>query len=383
MKHFRRLLNKTSPFKLKEEKYMQRIGLASICVSLIVIFTIMSLFILYTKQNRGKELVMDGLTLSSMVANYSVDEMAKNDVNKLLAIVNYTGHESGLVYTIITDINQKTIAHTGLQYTDNTMVAQRATSSNNPLQQKYKDSMTNHTIYEFSRPIYKNGQKEGTVRLGFSEDVNPLLSDSDIRGLLLIATLIFALAPIFYYLALGSQRLHSLSVTDELTGLYNRRGFFLLAEECFKLAKKGKKRQMILYADLDNFKEVNDVLGHDVGDRVIKETATILKSTFRTSDIIARIGGDEFVVLEVASAEADLNIMADRLQEDIEYFNANNNNPYNLSLSIGITSHEPDSEQSLDELLVEADELMYQHKNSKKKTHERNSFALESNISSG
>jgi GGDEF domain-containing protein len=87
--------------------------------------------------------------------------------------------------------------------------------------------------------------------------------------------------------------------------------------------------------------------------------------------------------LEIASAEADLNIMADRLQEDIEYFNANNNNPYNLSLSIGITSHEPNSEQSLDELLVEADELMYQHKNSKKKPHERNSFALESNISSG
>jgi diguanylate cyclase (GGDEF)-like protein len=377
MTNFRKLINKTSPFKLKEEKYMQKIGLASIGVSLIVIFVIMSLFIIYTKQNRGKELVRDGLTLSRMVANYSVNELDKNAVNKLLEIVNYTGHESGLVYSIITDINQKTIAHTGIRYVDNTIIANRATSSNNPLQQKYKDSITNHTIYEFSRPIYKKGKKEGTVRLGFSEDINPLLSDSDIRGLLLIATLIFALAPIFYYLALGSQRLHSLSITDELTGLYNRRGFFLLAEDSLKLAKKGKKKQMMLYADLDNFKEINDVLSHDVGDQVIKETAAIFKSTFRTSDIIARIGGDEFVVFQAETAEANLDIMVNRLQEDIEIFNAQHNNQYNLSMSIGVTSHEPNSEQSIDELLTEADELMYKHKNSKK-NREINRFALES-----
>jgi len=272
---------------------------------------------------------------------------------------------------MIMDANQKIIAYTGRRYENNTLIEKQAAASNNPLNQIYKDSRTKDTIYEFSRPIYKNGKKEGAVRLGFSPDINPLFSDGEIRGILLVVTLFFSLVPIFYYLVRGSMRLQMLSITDELTGLYNRRGFFTIAEDCVMSAKRAEKKLMLLYADLDNMKEINDTLGHDEGDRMIKETAAILKSTYRTSDIIARIGGDEFVVFPVGTDEDHATNIADRLQENIEHFNAINNYRYKLRISIGIATYDPNSLQSIDELLAQADGLMYENKESRKTGHER------------
>jgi diguanylate cyclase (GGDEF)-like protein len=380
---FEKLFNKTSPFQLREEKFIQKIGLISIGVSLLIIVLIMSLFVLYMKQKVHKELISDGSTLTSMVARYSVNDLKRDNANKLFEIVNYTGGKSGLVYGMIIDTNQKIIANTNNRYVDSTLIAKRAASSNNPLQQIYEDSRTNHTIYEFSRPIYKNGLKEGTVRLGFAPDINPIFTESDMRGILLIATLFFSLVPIFYYLVRGSLRLHTLSVTDELTGLYNRRGFFSLAEDSLMLAQRAEKRIMMLYADLDNLKAINDTFGHDEGDRLIQETAAILKSTYRTSDIIARIGGDEFVAFAVGTDEDHVAIMANRLQENIENFNAKNNNRYTLRISTGLVTYEPNSVQSINELLAEADGLMYEDKKSKKRRHGSISIDIQSHTYPG
>jgi len=338
----------------------------------------MSIYVLYTKQKLQRDLISDGSALTSMVASYSVNELRRDNANKLLEVVNYTGNKSGLIYSMIIDTNQKIIAHTGSIYADSTLIAKRAASSNNPLKQIYQDSRTNHTIYEFSRPIYKNGKKEGVVRLGFSPNMNPLFSDSDIRGILLVATLFFSLVPIFYYFVRSSLRLHTLLITDELTGLYNRRGFFTLAEDCLMLAKREKKRLMMLYADLDNFKEINDMFGHEEGDRLIKETAGILKLTYRKSDIIARIGGDEFVVFPAGTDEDNIAIIANRLQENIENFNARNNNKYKLKISTGIAMYDPNSMQSIDELLAQADAQMYKHKKSKNKGYKRSGLHAKS-----
>jgi diguanylate cyclase (GGDEF)-like protein len=378
MTYFIKLLQKTSSFKLKEERFIQRIGLMSIGVSLVIIMLIMTLFILYADQKRQRDLIGDGLTLTNMVAGYSLHELKKDNAHKLLEIVNYTGSKSGLVYSVIMDAHENIVAHTGSGYEDNGVIAKRAASSNNPLRQNYKDRRTNNTIYEFSRPIYNSGKKEGIVRLGFSPEINPLFSDSEIRGILLVATLFFSLVPIFYYLVRGSLRLHTLSITDELTGLYNRRGFFTLAEDHLMSAKRSEKGLLLLYADLDNLKEINDTLGHDEGDRLIKETAEILKSTYRTSDIIARIGGDEFVAFPVGSDEDHVAIIANRLQKNIENFNAENNNRYKLRISTGIAMYDPSSVESINELLAQADELMYEHKKSKKKGHNETPHAKSS-----
>ena len=95
----------------------------------------------------------------------------------------------------------------------------------------------------------------------------------------------------------GEEALLALSLTDELTGLYNRRRFFVLTEQCLKVAVRTKKRSLLLFIDMDDLKWINDHYGHNEGDQALIDLANILKKTFRESDIIARIGGDEFVVL--------------------------------------------------------------------------------------
>lgn len=162
------------------------------------------------------------------------------------------------------------------------------------------------------------------------------------------------------------EKLYAMSLTDELTGLHNRRGFFTLAEHRLKIAKREKCGLLLLYADLDNLKEINDTFGHEEGDRLLKNTADILKSTYRESDIIVRIGGDEFVVFPVGTTKDHVEIIISRLQKNIENFNAKRDQRNKLSLSVGISAYDPESVTTVDGLLAEADRLMYEHKIRKK-----------------
>lgn len=160
--------------------------------------------------------------------------------------------------------------------------------------------------------------------------------------------------------------LQTLSFTDELTGLHNRRGFFTLVEHQFIIAKRNKKDVVMLYADLDDFKMVNDTFGHDEGDILLREVANILKATFRESDIVARIGGDEFVIFpSIEQDEVNADRMVVRLQEKIETYNSQKQN-YSLSLSIGIARFEKGFSYTVDDLLSKADHVMYDQKRMKK-----------------
>jgi diguanylate cyclase (GGDEF)-like protein len=158
------------------------------------------------------------------------------------------------------------------------------------------------------------------------------------------------------------EQLYDLSITDELTGLCNRRGFFTLAEHRLNLAKRQKIGLLLLYADLDNLKDINDTFGHEEGDKLLRETGNILRSTYRNSDIVARIGGDEFVVFPVGTTEDHVEILTSRLQKNIELYNAKSNSSYKLSISIGISAYDPESVTTIDGLLAEADKLMYKQK---------------------
>ena len=162
------------------------------------------------------------------------------------------------------------------------------------------------------------------------------------------------------------EKLYALSVRDELTGLYNRRGFFTLVEQEFKQANRTKTGIMFLYADMDNLKEINDTYGHHEGDKAISEVARILGSTFREADIIARVGGDEFVAVPVGTTGDAVNIISDRINRNIEAFNSERNRGYNLSLSFGIVSYRPNSRTTIDELLSQGDKLMYEQKRQKR-----------------
>lgn len=162
------------------------------------------------------------------------------------------------------------------------------------------------------------------------------------------------------------EELRSLLLRDELTGLYNRRGFFTLVEYLLRMAKRQDRGMFMLYADLDNLKQINDAYGHQEGDLALIETANLLKKNYRESDIIARIGGDEFVVISAGTPGDCIDTILKRLQQALEAYNAKRNRrPYALSLSAGIAFYDPKNPCSIDELLAQGDRSMYGHKKQK------------------
>src|SRR4030042_4119485 len=168
----------------------------------------------------------------------------------------------------------------------------------------------------------------------------------------------------------GEEALLALSLTDELTGLYNRRRFFVLTEQYLKVAIRAKKRSLLLYIDMDDLKWINDHCGHNQGDQALIDLGSILKKTFRESDIIARIGGDDFVVLLESTDENDEMLMT-RLHESIRDYYAKVSQDYKLSISVGAARFDPEYPISIDELLSKADALMYAQKRKKRKEESR------------
>lgn len=162
------------------------------------------------------------------------------------------------------------------------------------------------------------------------------------------------------------EELRTLSLTDDLTGLYNRRGLMALGQQQLRMAHRLKKGLYILYADVDELKAINDSFGHKEGDRLLVMTANLLRNTFRSADIIARIGGDEFVCVLVATDETTSDTIRDRLVEGIDEFNSRRDISFKLSLSFGLSFYDPDSPRSLEELLIQADRSMYEWKSRKK-----------------
>ncbi|MBN2403309.1 MAG: diguanylate cyclase [Spirochaetes bacterium] len=160
------------------------------------------------------------------------------------------------------------------------------------------------------------------------------------------------------------QHLIEMSFIDELTGLYNRRGFFLMADQQLKIARRMVKGLFCLFVDIDSMKIINDTYGHQAGDYALKTTANILKNTFRESDIVARYGGDEFVALIVDDME-NQDIIINRINENLKLAAIGWKMDYELSLSMGITKYNPESPQSIEELIAESDARMYNQKKAK------------------
>jgi len=155
--------------------------------------------------------------------------------------------------------------------------------------------------------------------------------------------------------------LRDLSMTDPLTGLLNRRGFWTLADSHLRMTRRQRKRSLLLSADLDGLKEINDNHGHDEGDRAISKTAELLKSCFRDSDIVARFGGDEFVALAFDIDDFGEAALRHKIEECLARANDTGKLGYDLSLSIG-TTVVTGAEESIEELLRKADQDLYTEK---------------------
>lgn len=156
----------------------------------------------------------------------------------------------------------------------------------------------------------------------------------------------------------------NLSLIDELTQLKNRRGFFELAGQALKSARREQQTMALFFMDLNGLKQINDTLGHVTGDDALRDTAQVLRNTFRGSDIVARLGGDEFVALAHLHSELDVETLCARLREHQREFNASRQRPYEVDLSIGATLVDEPADEDLDleEFIARADEAMYQAK---------------------
>ncbi len=152
------------------------------------------------------------------------------------------------------------------------------------------------------------------------------------------------------------------SLIDQLTGLYNRRGFFTMTKRQVQLADRAKKGFYILFADLDKMKWINDNLGHHEGDIALQAVAAICRNSFRKSDIIGRLGGDEFAICAVEAKKDSAELFIKRLRKNFDTYNKKQKHDYKLSLSIGTTYYDPSNPCSIDELLEQADKLMYKQK---------------------
>jgi diguanylate cyclase (GGDEF)-like protein len=161
--------------------------------------------------------------------------------------------------------------------------------------------------------------------------------------------------------SLLDREVRSLAITDELTGLYNRRGFLASATHQLKLAQRNAQDVLLLFCDVDNLKGINDSFGHREGDLAIIRAADALEETFRDSDILARLGGDEFAVLASDTAIPNGQAIMARIEKNLEKANAEESR-YTLSFSIGIARFHPGTPSSLGELMAHADQEMYLHK---------------------
>ena len=162
-----------------------------------------------------------------------------------------------------------------------------------------------------------------------------------------------------------SAEIERRSLRDEMTGLYNRRGFFTMGEQQLLMARRKRRSALVFFLDLDGLKETNDTHGHEAGDSLITGAAAMLRTTFRDVDVLARLGGDEFVVLAPEARVGDIEQILARLHEEGHRLNADRQHP--LTWSVGIAELDPDRPETLEELVRRADTMMYEHKRRRRK----------------
>lgn len=188
-----------------------------------------------------------------------------------------------------------------------------------------------------------------------------------LTALLATTAVAFSVALLLYLAwrlnALESE-IHGLSLRDPLTGLYNLRGFRILAEQALLLARRSGQPFSVLFIDVDNLKQINDGLGHQAGSELLAGTATVLREVFRETDVLGRMGGDEFAVAGQFSRSA-IAETAQRLRQACMLYNADATRA-TLKFSAGWVTTGPEKRVPLADLLARADEEMYREKRRRK-----------------
>jgi len=160
--------------------------------------------------------------------------------------------------------------------------------------------------------------------------------------------------------------LQRLAAVDELTGVLNRRGFLDTAERELALAARFRRGAVLLFIDVDGLKHVNDTLGHDVGSELLVDAAAVLMRVARSSDVVGRLGGDEFCLLAVGEPTTAREAVEQRIRTEIDKHNTTADKPYDVAVSIGSAIYDPEQPERLEDLIAQADGRMYENKRLRK-----------------
>lgn len=210
-------------------------------------------------------------------------------------------------------------------------------------------------------PIFFGNEQLGIVVFEMSSENYPLIDSLTVElGCAL------KLSSTFTAQRQTENKLETLSQTDELTGLLNRRGFFSIAQDKYLFSMADEKDGVLFYADMDALKAINDTYGHHEGDHAIIAMSKLLKETFNPCDIIGRIGGDEFVILCTNQDETYIDSVINTLDTLCLNYNESGLKPYHLSISIGGIAYTHESKASLEYLLSKSDKVLYDKKRMKK-----------------
>lgn len=166
----------------------------------------------------------------------------------------------------------------------------------------------------------------------------------------------------------ANVQLSAESVTDQLTGIYNRRGFISRSEKLLFDRKGTDRCGAVLYADLDCLKTINDTFGHREGDFAIRKASEILVNSLRSTDVVGRVGGDEFVAFIMDTDHDKLMSVCERIKKSAAEFNSNSDKPYNIGISIGLYCFNTADGESIDQLMSGADRDLYNKKKLKNRS---------------
>ena len=203
-----------------------------------------------------------------------------------------------------------------------------------------------------------NGQKLGTLCIIDRQPRNP--GNEDLEALEDLASMVER--------EIAAVQLATL---DELTGISNRRGFMMQADQNLRLCVRHNISASLVFMDLNKFKLINDKHGHSEGDRVLTVFADLLKNTFRQSDLYARMGGDEFVILLPDTPKKSAEIIVQKFRQALKKHNGDAHRGYDIDFSNGIVEFSPEKHLSIDTLLMDGDSLMYEHKHKSKRPEMR------------
>lgn len=238
---------------------------------------------------------------------------------------------------------------------------------------EFMPSQRRHTL--FLNPIFINNEQYGMLlcelefyQLAYLPPILAQLSSAFkiIHMLKMQAGIQKQLEVSLKKIQVSNQILETISKSDELTGIYNRRGFFEQAIEKIRDGKNEGKTAILLFVDLDNLKIINDRLGHEEGDFALRSVADILKDSMRASDVVARIGGDEFVALAVIEKQATGESIKSRIKNLTVHFNEECKKPYYIGVSVGFAEFLCGKDVEIEPYLELADEKLYLDKQKKR-----------------